>query len=98
VELIEGHRPIQPAEGIPVWDVDPYSDANLTNPNLYWEELRSKGGVVYIPRYSVLAVGRYLSQNYHFDTQKREERHGGAKRRGALSNQIRGKRWSKLSL
>lgn len=32
MELIDGHRPIQPAEGIHVWDVDPYSDANLTNP------------------------------------------------------------------
>lgn len=59
MELIEGHRPIQPAKGIPIWDVDPYSDANLTNPNPYWEKLRAKGEVVYIPRYSVLAVGRY---------------------------------------
>lgn len=59
MKLIEGHRPIQPAAGIPVWDVDPYDDANLTDPNPYWADLRAKGDVVYIPRYSVLAVGRY---------------------------------------
>lgn len=59
MKLVEGHRPIEPADGIPVWDVDPYSVENLSNPNPYWEELRSKGDVVYIPRYSVLAVGRY---------------------------------------
>jgi|OM-RGC.v1.038254324 hypothetical protein len=47
VELIEGHRPIQPAEGIHVWDVDPYSDANLTNPNgLVRRKLLETGRVV----------------------------------------------------
>ena len=57
--LIEGHRPIDPAPGIPVWDVDPYDPEILADPTEYYAELRSLGDVVYIPRYSVLAVGRY---------------------------------------
>lgn len=59
VTLIEGHRPIDPAPGIPIWDVDPYDPAILTDPTEYYAELRRLGDVVYIPRYSVLAVGRY---------------------------------------
>lgn len=59
MELIEGHRPITPATGIPTWDVDPYDEAILSNLNPFWTELRAKGDVVYIPKYSVLAVGRY---------------------------------------
>jgi len=57
--LIEGHRPITPADGIPVWDVDPYDPAILCDPAPYYRELRRLGDVVYIPRYSVLAVGRF---------------------------------------
>lgn len=57
--LIEGHRPITPADGIPVWDVDPYDEAILRDPFAYYTQLRELGEVVYIPKYSVLAVGRY---------------------------------------
>lgn len=57
--LIEGHRPITPARGIPVWDVDPYDEAILRDPWPYYADLRAKGPVVYIPKYSVLAVGRF---------------------------------------
>jgi len=57
--LIEGHRQISPAPGIPSFDVDPYDTAILTNPNPYYAELRSLGEVVHIPRYSVLAIGRF---------------------------------------
>jgi len=57
--LIEGHRPITPADGIPVWDVDPYDAGILSDPAGYYGRLRELGEVVYIPRYSVLAVGRY---------------------------------------
>lgn len=59
MELIEGHRPIKPPKGMPVWDVDPYNEDILRNPFEYYSELRRLGDVVYIPRYSVLAVGRY---------------------------------------
>ncbi|MTH79610.1 cytochrome P450 [Paracoccus aestuariivivens] len=57
--LIEGHRSITPADGIPVFDVDPYDPAILRDPMEYYAELRALGPVVFIPRYSVLAVGRY---------------------------------------
>lgn len=57
--LIEGHEPIIPAAGIPVWDIDPYDESVLRDPQAYYAELRRLGDVVYIPRYSVLAVGRH---------------------------------------
>ncbi|SDH96019.1 cytochrome P450 [Alloyangia pacifica] len=57
--LIEGHKPITPASGIPVWDIDPYDVELLRDPSAYYAKLRELGEVVYIPRYSVLAVGRY---------------------------------------
>jgi len=58
-EMIEGHRRIAPPHGAPVWDVDPYDEAILCSPQDYYSELRRLGEVVYIPKYSVLAVGRY---------------------------------------
>ena len=57
--MIEGHRQITPPEGVPIWDVDPYDPDILRDPADYFAELRAKGEVVYIPRYSVLAVGRH---------------------------------------
>ncbi|MCA0964073.1 cytochrome P450 [Salipiger bermudensis] len=57
--LIEGHKPIIPAGGVAVWDVDPYHTAILRDPLDYYAELRAQGDLAYIPRYSVLAVGRY---------------------------------------
>ncbi len=64
--LIEGHKPITPADGIPVWDIDPYAEDVLANPDPYYTELRAKGPVVYIPRYSILAVGQYASTHKTF--------------------------------
>ncbi|MCA0871502.1 cytochrome P450 [Seohaeicola saemankumensis] len=64
--LIEGHRPITPATGIPVWDVNPYDEAILRDPYEYYARLRELGEVVYIPRYSVLAVGRYATTHKIF--------------------------------
>lgn len=58
-DLIEGHLRITPPEGVPVWDVDPYDEAILRDPLNYYRELRQQGDLVYIPKYSVLAVGRY---------------------------------------
>jgi len=57
--MIEGHREIDVPAGVPVWDVDPFDPAILTDPLDYYAELRSKGPFVYIPKYSVLACGRY---------------------------------------
>ena len=57
--LIEGHRPLDPPAGVPVWDIDPYDEAILADPRAYYAGLRARGPLVYIPRYAVLAVGRY---------------------------------------
>ncbi len=57
--LIEGHKPITPADGIPVWDVDPYDEDMLRAPETFYAELRAKGPVVFIPAYSILALGQY---------------------------------------
>jgi cytochrome P450 len=59
VNMIEGHREIDAPVGVPVWDVDPYDSALLIDPSDYYAELRSKGPFAYLPRYSVLACGRY---------------------------------------
>ncbi|PHR21414.1 MAG: cytochrome [Hoeflea sp.] len=59
MRLIEGHRPLTPDSAIPVFDVDPYSEETLLDPGPFYTALREAGPVVFIPRYSVLAVGRY---------------------------------------
>lgn len=59
MKLIEGHRPIVAPVNMPVWDVDPYDLSILSDPAPYYAELLSRGDVVYIPKYSLLAVGRY---------------------------------------
>jgi len=58
-ELVEGHKPIAPPAGVPVWDVDPYDATTLAEPSGYYAELRHIGPFAYIPRYSALACGRY---------------------------------------
>lgn len=58
MDLIEGHLPIEPPEGVPVWDVDPYDKAIQSDPDDYYAALRAKGPFVYIPKYSILACGR----------------------------------------
>lgn len=45
--------------GVPVVDVDPYSDAFLTNPYPEHERLREAGPVVWIPQYGIYAVARH---------------------------------------
>ncbi len=57
--LIEGHRAIDPPAGVPVWDIDPYDPAILTNPNPFYAEIRARGPFVFIPRYALLACGRH---------------------------------------
>lgn len=57
--VIEGHRKFDPHVSIPVLDVDPYDEQVLAAPHGFWKQLRAVGEVAYIPRYSVLAVGRY---------------------------------------
>ncbi|HWU64749.1 MAG TPA: cytochrome P450 [Ensifer sp.] len=69
--MIEGHRAFEPAEGIPVWDIDPYDEAILADPTAYYAELRAKGPLVYIPKYSVLASGRYEETKEIFSDHER---------------------------
>ena len=57
--MIEGHIEIDVPAGVPVWDVDPYDTAVLSDPEDYYAELRSKGPFAYISRYSMLALHRY---------------------------------------
>lgn len=57
--LIEGHLPIEAPDGVPVWDIDPYDAKILEEPTEFYRELRAKGPFVYIPRYAILACGRY---------------------------------------
>jgi len=57
--MIEGHRAIAPPKGVAVWDVDPYDPAILADPVEYYAELRRRGPLVFIPRYAILACGRY---------------------------------------
>ncbi|MEW9918598.1 cytochrome P450 [Marimonas sp. MJW-29] len=59
MQMIAGHKAIEPPKGVPVWDIDPYAPDILRDPEPYYAELRSKGPLVYIPKYAVLAVGRY---------------------------------------
>lgn len=57
--LIHGHKPIEPPPGVPVWDVDPYGEALLTDPYPFFEALLDKGPFAYIPQYSMLICGCY---------------------------------------
>lgn len=58
-KLVHQHKSIAPPAGVEVWDVDPYDEAVLTDPIPFFTALRDKGGLVYIPRYEILACGRY---------------------------------------
>lgn len=71
MELIEGHKPIEPPEGVPVWGVDPYDPEILANPTAYYAELRAKGPFAYIPKYSILACGRYAETKEVFSDWER---------------------------
>lgn len=57
--MIEGHIAIDPPNDVPIWDVDPYAETVLADPNAFYQELRSKGPFTYIPKYAILACGRY---------------------------------------
>jgi len=57
--LVEGHLAIDPPPGVPIWDVDPYDEAILAAPEAFYAELRAIGPFAYIPKYAILACGRY---------------------------------------
>lgn len=71
MEMIAGHKAIHPPQGVPVWDIDPYAPEVLRDPEPYYAKLRSKGPMVYIPKYAVLAVGRYAETKEVFSDYSR---------------------------
>ena len=71
MKLIEGHIALEPPEGVPVWDIDPYDEAILAEPNEFYRELREKGPFVYIPRYAILACGGYEETKEVFSDHER---------------------------
>ncbi|MEN8658455.1 MAG: cytochrome P450 [Marivita sp.] len=71
MELIEGHLAIDPPVGVPVWDIDPYDEEILADPNAYYAELRDKGPFAFIPKYGVLACGRYNETKEVFSDHER---------------------------
>lgn len=70
-QLVEGHLAIEAPEGVPVWDIDPYQTDILENPAAFYSELRAKGPFVYIPKYAILACGRYKETKEVFSDHER---------------------------
>jgi len=70
-QLVEGHLAIEAPDGVPVWDVDPYQADILENPAPFYSELRAKGPFVYIPKYAILACGRYKETKEVFSDHER---------------------------
>jgi len=68
---VEGHRAISPPDGVPEWDVDPYDPAILADPADYYAELRRQGPFAYIPKYAILACGRYAETKEVFSDWER---------------------------
>lgn len=71
MDIVAGHKAIAPPEGVAIWDIDPYAPEILRDPKPYYAELRSKGPMVYIPKYSALAVGRYAETREVFSDHSR---------------------------
>lgn len=64
------NKAIEPPEGVPTWDIDPYAIENLTD-RTYFDELRAKGAFAYIPKYGVLACGGYAVTKEVFSDHER---------------------------
>jgi len=71
MEIHEGHIAIAPPPGVTVWDVDPYDAEILADPVEYYRELRAKGAFAYIPKYAILACGRYAETREVFADNER---------------------------
>ena len=59
MELVHGHKPIAPPPGVPVWDMDPYARAVLTNPDPFFAALHAAGPFAYLSTYQMLVCGGY---------------------------------------
>jgi cytochrome P450 len=71
MQMIEDHVAIAPPVGVPSWDVDPYDEGLLRQPEDYYAELRARGPFVYLSRYAMLACGRYAETQTVFSDSKR---------------------------
>jgi 4-methoxybenzoate monooxygenase (O-demethylating) len=69
--MIEGHVAVPAPPGVPVWDIDPYAEDILANPEPYYAELRARGPFVYFPKYAMLACGRYAETREVFSDYQR---------------------------
>ena len=58
-DLIYGHKKILQPLGMPVWDVDPYSEDFIRDPLPHYADLRALGPIAYVPKYNVLACAQY---------------------------------------
>lgn len=68
----EGIEPIPaPISGVPVWDIDPYSMAVLTDLESWYAGLRERGPLVWLSRYGCWAVGNYDEVRTVFSDWKR---------------------------
>ena len=57
--LIEGHARVEPPDGVPTWDIDPYDSDVLASPHGYYSQLRGHGPFAYLNRYGMLACGNH---------------------------------------
>ena len=71
MSLIEDHVAIARPDGVLEWDIDPFSDEILGDLEAFYEALRARGPFVYIPRYAVLASGRYQTVREVFSDWRR---------------------------
>jgi 4-methoxybenzoate monooxygenase (O-demethylating) len=71
MNMQHGHLAIEAPENVPVWDVDPYDPAILSNPNDYYAQLRAQGPFAFIPKYAMLATGRYAETREVFSDHER---------------------------
>ena len=71
MRMIAGHKAIAPPKGVAVWDGDPYAPEVLRDPNPFYAELRAQGPMAFIPKYAVLAVGRYAETKEVFSDYSR---------------------------
>lgn len=71
MQLVQDHIATPIFSDIPVWDIDPYDVAILRDPVPYYAELRERGPFVYIPRYAMLACGRYEETKEVFSSWER---------------------------
>ena len=69
--LFQGHKDIDAPKNINTWDVDPYSEEVLLNPEKFFTNLREKGPFVFLNKYKMLACGRYKETKEVFSDHKR---------------------------